>query len=285
MLLSEVWNQYKSDKQLEGYSPVTLKGYELQQRLFVKHQGDVHIKDVSYKAIKSYLTEHAAYMKPASISFKMKYFRSVWRYAVDEGIISENPASRLKEPKQPKRIPKDMDPEQIETLRIACETPLENALLETFFASGCRIGEVYQANRNIIDWTNKTMTIIGKGDKERTVFFDVRAAVWIKKYLNSRDDSNVALFVTERKFKSEGGQPRRMSRDQMRWVLSRIAKRAGIDNVYPHRLRHSFAMHLLRNGAPLEVIQQFLGHANLDTTRIYSDYNTEMKQQLYKKYF
>lgn len=285
MLISEVWELYKADKQLEGYSPHTLKSYELQNDLFIRHQGDIPIADVTYQMIKSYLAEAAKTLKPSSVAFRMKYFRSLWRYAIDEGLISENPASRLRDPKLPKRIPKDMDPEQIEMLRMACETPLENALLETFFASGCRIGEIYQANKNIVDWTNRTMTIIGKGDKERTVFFDIRCAIWLKRYLNERDDNNMALFVTERRYKSEGGQPRRMSKDQMRWVLNRIARRVGIDNVYPHRLRHSFAMHMLRNGAPLEVIQQFLGHARLDTTRIYSDYNTEMKQQLYRKYF
>lgn len=285
MLLSEVWNLYKADKQLEGYSPVTLKGYKLQSNLFIKIVGDIDIDDVSYETIKKYLSKHAENMKPASIAFKMKYFRSVWRYAVDEGIISQNPASRLRDPKLPHRIPKDMDEEQIEMLRISCETPLENALLETFFASGCRIGEVYSANRNIVDWTNRTMTIIGKGDKERTVFFDIRCAIWLKKYMNMRSDNNMALFVTERRYQSENGQPRRMSMDQMRWVLNRVAKRAGIDNVYPHRLRHSFAMHMLKKGAPLEVIQKFLGHANLDTTRIYADYDKDMQRELYRKYF
>lgn len=285
MLLSQVWELYKADKQLEGYSPHTLKSYELQHDLFIRHQGDIAMSNVTYQMIKLYLSEAAKTLKPASISFRMKYFRSLWRYAVDEGFISENPASRLRDPKQPKRIPKDMDAEQIELLRIACRTPLENAMLETFFASGCRIGEVHQANKNIVNWSDRTMTIIGKGDRERTVFFDVRCAIWLKKYLNERSDNNMALFVTERRYKARGGEPRRMSKDGMRWTLNRIAKRAGIENVYPHRLRHSFAMHMLKNGAPLEVIQQFLGHASLDTTRIYSDYNTEMKQQLYRKYF
>jgi len=285
MLLSEVWKMYKTDKQLDGYSPHTIESYEVQNRLFIEFQGDIDINDVNYNMIKQYLAKDAGRLKPSSIAFRMKYFRSLWRYAVDEGITSENPASRLRDPKQPKRIPKYMDPEDIERLRIACESTLENALLETFFASGCRIGEVYQANRNIVDFTNQTMFITGKGDKERAVFFDVRCAVWLKKYFNERNDSNIALFVTDRKYKSEGNQPRRLSKDGMRWTLNRIAKRAGIDNVYPHRLRHSFAMHMLRNGAPLEVIQQFLGHSNLDTTRIYADHNTEMQQQLYRKYF
>lgn len=285
MLLSEVWNIYKSDKQLEGYSPVTLKGYELQHNLFLRHQGDIDINEVDYGIMKSYLAKDVNRLKPSSISFRMKYFRSVWRYAIDEGFISSNPASRLRDPKMPKRIPKAMSAEEIELLRISCETTLENALLETFFASGCRVGEIYQANRNIIDWTNQSMTIIGKGDKEREVYFDVRCAVWMKKYLNTRKDNDMALFVTERKFKSDGGQPRRMSKDQMRWALRRIAKRAGIDKIYPHKLRHSFAMHMLRNGAPMEAIQAFLGHASISTTRVYADYDSEMRRQMYKKYF
>src|SRR5690625_365222 len=201
LLLSEVWDLYESDKRLEGYSKHTLDSYRLQHRLFIEYQGDMKIQNVTYEIMKSYLSKDAKRLKPASIAFRMKFFRSLWRYAIDEGLISENPASRLRDPKQPQRIPKDMDAEQIEMLRIACKTPLENALLEIFFASGCRIGEIYQANRNIINWTNKTMTIIGKGDKEITVFFDVRCAVLLKKYLSERNDNNVALFVTDRRYK------------------------------------------------------------------------------------
>lgn len=285
MLLSEVWRLYKSDKQLEGYSPHTLDSYELQYNLFLRYKGDIPIKDIDYQMMKSYLAKDADRLKPSSIAFRMKFFRSLWRYAVDEGIVHENPASRLRDPKQPERKPKDMGIEEIEMLRIACETTLENTLLETFFTTGCRIGELQRVNKKAIDWNDRTITIIGKGNKERTVFFDVRCGIWLKKYLKERNDNDVALFVTERRYKDNGNQPRRMSKDQMRWVLNRIAKRAGIKNVYPHRLRHSYAMHLLRNGAPLEVIQQFLGHADINTTRIYSDYDTEMKKELYRKYF
>ncbi len=285
LLLSEVWALYKSDKQLEGYSPHTIKGYELQHKLFTRQVGDLDIKIITYQMIKSYLAEHAKTMKASSVSFKMKYFRSLWRYAIDEGFITINPASRLRDPKMPQRIPKAMNEEEIEMLRISCETTLENALLETFFASGCRIGEIYQSNKSIIDWTNRSMNIIGKGDKEREVYFDVRCAIWLKKYLNSRKDSDMALFVTERKYRSNGGQPRRMSKDGIRWTLKRIAKRAGIEEIYPHKLRHSFAMHMLRSGAPMEAIQAFLGHASISTTRIYADYDSQMKRELYRKYF
>lgn len=285
LILSEVWSRYKTDKQLEGYSPHTLKGYELQSKLFIRHVGDILMQDVTYETIKSYLAKDAGRLKPSSIAFRMKYFKSVWRWAHNEGIISTNPAAKLQLPKIGKRIPKAMSEEQIEMLRTACESPLESAILETFFATGCRLSEVQQLNRNSINWETRSIIVRGKGDKEREVYFTVRCAIWLKKYLNRRKDNNVALFVTERKFESEGNLPRRMSTDQLRWVIKRIAKRVGIENVYPHKLRHSYATHLLNNDAPLEVIQSFLGHAKLETTRIYAELSGEKRRQLYRKYF
>lgn len=285
MLMSEVWRMYKSDKQLEGYSPHTLKAYQLQHNLFFEYQGDCHIEDIDYKTIKQYLAKDADRMKPSSISFRMKYFRSVWRYAIDEGIITENPAARLKDPKQGQRIPKAMSEEAIEWLRTACETSLENVILELFFSTGCRIGEVTKLNRNAIDYEGKSIIVRGKGDKEREVYYSTRCAIWLKKYMNNRNDTNMALIVTDRKYKSEGGQPRRMAECGIRWTIKRIARRAGVDDVYPHKLRHSYATHLLNNGAPLEVIQSFLGHSSIDTTRIYAMMSGERRKQLYKQYF
>ena len=254
MKLSELWKIYKSNKILEGYSGYTLKSYELQHNLFLRHQGDMFIKDITHDTIKSYLAKDVERLKPSSIFFRMKYFRSIFRHAMDEGYIMKNPAQRLINPEIPHRIPKAMNEEEIEMLRIACESPLENALIETIFASGCRIGEIHQANKSTVNIDNQSMTIIGKGDREREVYFGVRCAIWLKKYLKDRSDKEIALFVTERRFKTNCGQPRRMSKDQIRWVLKRVAKRADIDNLYPHKLRHSFAMHMLRKGAPIEVI-------------------------------
>lgn len=285
MKLSRVWELYETDKRFEGYSENTIKSYKLQNELFINHLGDVEIEEVEYDDMKSYLAKDLGRLKPSSIAFKMKYFRSLWRYTVDEGIAPENPASKLRDPKMPKRVPKAISTEEIELLRMACDTPLEHALLDVFFATGCRIEEIYKANKEDIDWANNSLLVNGKGDKERIVFLDVRSAVRLKRYINGRNDFEEALFVTERKFKANGGKPRRMSKDQVRWIFKRIARKAGVDDMYPHRLRHSFAMHLLNNGAPLEVIQDFLGHTDINTTRIYSTHSDGMKRELHSKYF
>lgn len=285
MLLSEVWERYETDKRLEGYSEETLKSYHLQSRLFIEHVGDMSIECVTYDMIKGYLAEHTKRLKPSSIAARMKYFKSVFRWAHEEGIITSNPAARLREPKMGKRIPKAMNEESIEMLRVACRIPLEHALIETFFTTGCRVGEIYRLNRNAISWEDRSMIVIGKGNKEREVYFTVKCAIWLKKYLNERKDNNVALFVTERKYKANGNQPRRMSIAQLRYVIKRIAKRAGVEDVYPHKLRHSYATHLLNNDAPMEVIQSFLGHSKLETTRLYAELSGERRRQLYRKYF
>ena len=285
MKLSQAWELYQSDKQLEGYSPYTLKAYALQSKLFINHVGDIDIEDVTFEMIKKYLAKDAGRLKPSSIANRMKYFKSLFKWAVEEEYLSKNPAAKLREPKMGKRIPKALSEEAIENLRIACDTPLEHAILETFFATGCRIGEIVKLKRNSINWELRSAYVIGKGNKEREVYFDIKCLIWLKKYLNSRTDNNTALFVTERKYKSSGGQPRPMTIAQLRWVIKRIARKAGIENVYPHKLRHSFATHMLNNGAPLELIQSYLGHSRIETTRLYADLSGERRRELYRKYF
>jgi integrase/recombinase XerD len=139
--------------------------------------------------------------------------------------------------------------------------------------------EVYRLNRNAINWENRSCIVLGKGDKEREVFFSIKAAIWLKKYLAGRKDTDIALFVTERK-------PHRMSIAQLRYVVKRVAKRSEVEaNIYPHKLRHSYATHLLNNGAPLEGIQTLLGHSKLETTRLYAQLSGPRRKEIYTRYF
>lgn len=160
-------------------------------------------------------------------SLLLSLIKSLFKWTHEEGFIIKNPASKLKEPKLGKRIPK-------------------------FFS------EV-------------------EGDKEREVYFNVRCAIWLKGYLDERDDG---VFVTERKPK------RRMSIDSLRYIVKRISSRAGIKKaIHPHQLRHSYATHMVDNGAPLEVIQSLLGHEKSETTRIYAHLSGKLGHDLYSKYF
>lgn len=280
MRLSEVFANYESDKMLEGYSPHTLKAYTVQARLLIRGIGDIDIEEVTVFTLKNYLSQDAKRLKPSSIGHRVRFIKSFFRWSLDEGLINHNPASKLKEPKVGSRVPKALTELNIELLRESCKTAYERALFELFFTTGCRIAEIHKINRRDIDWETRSIIVRGKGDKEREVYFSIKADIWLKRYLNGRSDSDPALFIGERR------PICRVSVWQIRHVVKRIAKRSGIDdNVYPHKLRHSYATHLLNNGAPLEIIQSLLGHSKLETTRLYAQLSGERRRELYRKYF
>ncbi|WP_156289496.1 tyrosine-type recombinase/integrase [Oceanobacillus salinisoli] len=279
MLLSEAIKSFVADKRIEGFSPQTLRAYELQAKLLVNYFGNTNMKKFSTKQLKQYLSESGKDLKPSSLSHRIRFLRSLFRWSHEEGIIDNNPASKIKEPKVGKRIPKFLTEREIEYLRDACLKPLEKALFEFMFSTGCRIGEIVTLDRNSINWGSQSAIVRGKGDKEREVYFNISCDIWLKKYLNSRNDNDPAIFVTER-------SPHRMSIAQMRYIIKRISDRAGINKtIHPHQLRHSYATHLLNNGAPLEVIQSLLGHEKSETTRIYAQLSGRLRQEFYRKYF
>ncbi|TDL76145.1 tyrosine-type recombinase/integrase [Peribacillus frigoritolerans] len=280
MLLTEVWEKYQLDKTIEGYSVLTVKTYCFQFNLLVRYFGNVDVNDITTSKLKTYLINKGNHLKPSSLGHRVRCIRSLFRWTYEEGIIKKNPAAKLKEPKLGKRIPKFLNEVEIEQLREACRSTLENALFEFIYSTGCRIGEVVKLNRDDIDFFTNSVIVQGKGDKEREVYFNTRCAIWLKRYLEERSDQEVSLFVTERR------PNRRMSIDLMRYIIKRISSKAEIKkNIHPHQLRHSYATHMINNGAPIEVIQSLLGHEKSETTKIYAQLSGKLRQDLYSKYF
>jgi len=279
LLLSKAWETYESDKRIEGFSQQTLKAYRLQALLIIRYLKYVKLETITTIQLKEYLAKSSETLKPSSLSHRIRFMKSFFRWSHEEGHVSKNPAAKIKEPKAGKRIPKFLTEIEIEYLREACNSPLEKALFEFMFSTGCRIGEIVTLQRSRINWSNRSAIVRGKGDKEREVYFNIRCEIWLKRYLEQRQDGDASIFVTER-------YPHRMSIAQMRYIIKRISKRAGINKtIHPHQLRHSYATHMLNNGAPLEVIQSLLGHEKSETTRIYAQLSGSLRQELYRKYF
>lgn len=280
MLLSEALRLYVADRQIEGFSPHTLKGYQVQIKLLIDYLGNCDLDEISLPDLKDYLVEKGSHLKPSSLGMRIRVLRAFFRWASEEGYAAANPARKLKEPKLGSRIPKALSEEDTVALQEGCKTPLEHALVEFMYSSGCRIGEVYGLNRNAFDWDNRSCIVRGKGDKEREVYFSIKAAVWLKKYLAGRKDTDMALFVTERK------PYRRMGIAQLRRVVKRVAAKSEVQaNVYPHKLRHSYATHLLNNGAPMEGIQTLLGHTKIETTMLYAQLSGPRRKEIHNRYF
>ena len=151
---------------------------------------------------------------------------------------------------------------------------MERAIFEFMISTSSRIGEIVALEKNHINGSNQSAIVRGKGDKEREVNFNIRCDIGLKRYLESHNDNNPAIFVTAR-------QPHIMSVAQMRYIIKRISYRAEINKeIHPHQLRHRYATHLLNNGAPIEVIQSIMGQEKNETTRI----DTQLRGRLRKEY-
>lgn len=280
MLLTEAWEKYQSDKKIEGYSPLTLKIYGYQFNLLMRYFDDFEMNEMTTDQLKEYLIHTGGHLKPSSLGHRIRFIRSLFKWTHEEGYIPKNPSSKLKEPKVGKRLPKFLSKREIEHLREACHSSMEKALFEFFYSTGCRIGEVAKLNREDINFAGNSVIVNGKGDKEREIYFNIRCSIWLKRYLDERTDEEPCLFVTERNPK------RRMSIDTLRYIVKRISNRTEIKKtIHPHQLRHSYATHMIENGAPLEVIQSLLGHEKSETTRIYAHLSGKLRYDLYSKYF
>ncbi|WP_432409624.1 tyrosine-type recombinase/integrase [Wukongibacter sp. M2B1] len=147
----------------------------------------------------------------------------------------------------------------------------DGALVSFFFSSGCRLTEVYQQNKDSLDFANRRFKVLGKGVKERMCIFSKDSASRIKLYLDSRTDTLDALFISR--------QNNRLSKKAIQDAVKAIGKRAGVSkNVHPHIFRHSRAMYLLKEGASLETIQRLLGHSSISSTQIYAHMNMDEVQ-------
>ncbi|ULL14763.1 integrase [Paenibacillus sp. H1-7] len=277
MILSELWRLYETDKRIQGFSQSILKAYALQLKMLIRELGDLDISEVTLNLLKEYLAKQSDRLKPRSLGHRIRFVRSLFRFAYEETHVISNPSLKLHEPKMDKRIPKFLIEEDVIHLKISCLSLRERALLEFLYSTGCRVGEVEKLNIEDLNWENCSAIVNGKGSKQREVYFTTECKVWLKKYLSSRKDSCKALFVTDT------NPIRRMA---IPTALKRLADRGELKaNVYPHRFRQTYACQLLDNGAPLDFIQGMLGHEKASTTQIYAQLRGERRRELYRRYF
>lgn len=280
MNLNESWADFVQDKQIENYSPNTIKAYEVQKNVFHRFIGDIDLEDIDIKDLKNYIILSKETLKSSSVQHRIKFLRSFFRWAHEEGYTTDNKAKRLKFPKEEKRLPKHLLLETIEALKLEAKNPLEELLIEFLYTTGIRIGELHSLDRKDIDLADESVTVIGKGNKERKIYFSKRSKILIERYYSWRKDDEDCFIATMNR------PHKRMKTHQLRLKIKKIAERAGVEeNVSPHFFRHSFATYLIERDVPLDVIQYFLGHASPETTKIYAYVSTEKKKQIYKKHF
>lgn len=275
--LHEKIQLFLSSKRLEGLSPITLEGYELDLKIFAEHVKK-KTDEITAADIRVFLGSFS-HLKLSSIAKKLSVLKSFFGWLASEEIIQRDPTKKLKPPKQEKRLPKALTIEELEMLREACKTTRQRAFLEVLYATGCRLSEVQALNRSDVNYQTLSCRVIGKGNKEREVYFSFKAVYHLRKYLMARTDNEPALFITERK------PYRRLSKRGIQREIALIAENAGLGKkVSPHTLRHTFATLTLNNGAELAAVQALLGHEDPATTQVYAQLTDEKKREQHKKY-
>ncbi|MCA9289535.1 MAG: tyrosine recombinase XerC [Phycisphaerales bacterium] len=241
----------------------------------------------SIRAFLADLSEHQ--YSPATMARKIATLRSFYRWLNKKGHIGTNPMTLIRTPKQAKRLPKAIDVTQVEQLLSAPDDATllgarDRAILETLYSTGIRVSELVNINRGDVDRAGQALRIRGKGRKERIVPLGSHAIAALDRYIGMLDtdlnaqglaaDPADPLFINK-----HGG---RLSTRSVRRKVGKYLTQVGLDPaISPHTLRHSFATHLLDNGADLRSVQELLGHQSLSTTQVYTHLTTQRMRDTY----
>ena len=275
--IPEKITMYLQAKKLEGLSDLTLQNYFYFLRRLSEHTHK-QVRDITLNDLRMFLFKECEGVKPSTANTKVCYLQSFFKWMVDEEIIDKDPSRKLPQVKLPKRLRNSLSIEEIERLRLACVDTRERALLELLFSTGCRLSEVVGINVESLNFTDNSIRVIGKGNKERIVYFNTKAKVHIENYLKDRPGHNEALFVTCKKPYD------RVGCRGIQKIINKIADRAGFDkSVFPHLFRHSMATLTLQNGASIITIQKLLGHCNVTTTEKYAETNMDNVKHEYRQ--
>lgn len=224
---------------------------------------------------------------PRSIARAFVAVRGLYKYLLQDGHLKTDPSVNLESPKQWQTLPHFLASEEVDKLLAAPDPSSalglrDKAMLEILYATGLRVSELVRLTAGNVNLDLGFVTVIGKGDKERVVPLGRTAIEWTAKYLRIRrrlagEAKNArTLFVTER------GDP--ITRQAFWKMIVSYGERASIGHITPHVLRHSFATHLLENGADLRSVQMMLGHSDISTTQIYTHITNERLREIYRKF-
>ena len=261
-------NSFISSKKVEGCSERTTKYYEETIIKFID-DSNKFIKNIDTDDIRNYLSQYKEESNCGSTTIDniRRILSSFFSWLEDEDYIVKSPVRRIHKVKTAQLVKDTLSDENIEHLRDNCENIRDLSLIELFISTGMRVGELVRLNRDDIDYQNRECIVTGKGDKQRKVYFDARTKIHLQKYVNSRTDTNDALFV------SLLAPNNRLEISGVEIRLRRLGRELNIPKVHPHKFRRTLATMAIDKGMPIEQVQHLLGHQSLDTTLQYAMVN------------
>ena len=271
-------NLFLSSKEIEGCSNKSIKYYQN-----VLHKMIRGIKKEYYSIttsdIRVYLSEYKnTEISSVTVDNVRRIISAFFSWLESENYIIKSPVRRIHKIKTVKIVKEVYSDEVIELIKQATKCKRDLAIVDFLFSTGVRVGELVKLNRNDIDFENKECIVLGKGSKQRKVYFDAKTKLHLQQYLSSRVDTNDALFVSLQK------PNRRLEISGVEIMLRKIGIKIGIAKVHPHKFRRTLATKAIDKGMPIEQVQHLLGHSKIDTTLEYAMVDDVNVKIAHKKY-
>ena len=266
-------------KRIEGCSERTLNYYETTIKTMVDKLSK-KVNSIETEDLRNYLSEYQAKNNCSKVTIDnvRRILSSFFAWLEDEDYIMKSPVRRIHKVKATQTVKETYTDEELEEMRDACVEIRDLAMVDFLASTGVRVGELVNLDRVDIDMQERSCVVLGKGGKEREVYFDARTKIHLQNYLNSRIDNNPALFVSllrpYDRLKISGVEIR----------LRELGKRINIKKIHPHKFRRTMATKAIDKGMPIEQVQVLLGHRKIDTTLQYAMVNQNNVRNSHKRF-
>ncbi len=275
----DLLNLFLTAKEVEGCSPKTIAYYEATLRRMSASLAKSYTQ-VESDDLRRYLNDYEISRGSSKVTIDniRRIMSSFFSWLEDEDYIVKSPVRRIRRVKTVQVTKEVLSDEELEILRDTCESKRDLAIVDLLASTGMRIGELVRLDRKDVNLYERECLVMGKGNKQRPVYFDARAKLHLAEYLASRVDKNPALFV------ALDSSARRVSVGGIELRLRDLGRSAGVNRVHPHKFRRTLATHAIDKGMPIEQVQKLLGHAKIDTTMHYAMVNQNNVKASHRKY-
>lgn len=275
----EFLKMFLAAKRIEGCSDRTISYYQTT----VKHllsKTENSVRKITTEEMREYLSNYQKRNDCSNVTIDnvRRNISSFFSWLEEEDYILKSPMRRIHKIKTKTVVKNTISDEGIELLRDNCKEKRDLAIIDLLYSTGIRVGELVNLNIEDIDLEGRECVVYGKGDKERRVYFDAKAKVHLKEYIETRRDDNEALFVTldapHDRLKISGVEIR----------LRKLGRELNLERIHPHKFRRSMATRAIDKGMPIEQVQKILGHSQIDTTMQYAMVNQNNVKSAHQKF-
>ena len=275
----ELIGKFVKAKRIEGCSEKTLNYY---QKTIIDMVSAIEkeVMHITTEDLRKYLTDYQETKKISKVTVDnvRRILSSFFSWLEDEDYILKSPVRRIHKVKTTSTVKDTYSDEALEQMRDSCTELRDLAMIDMLASTGMRVGEMVLLNRNDINFTERECVVLGKGNKQRIVYFDARTKIHLHNYLESRSDDNEALFVTLREPYT------RLTIGGIELRIRELGKYLGMNKVHPHKFRRTLATVAIDKGMPIEQLQHLLGHKRIDTTLQYAMVKQSNVKNAHRKY-